>query len=216
MSFWTSKGTSMRLRSSELKDDNSRRKMMKIVALLGSPRSKGNSSTIANTIVETASSLGADTRTFELNRLNYRGCQACYACKKGHDVCVLKDDLAEVLKAVQEADLVVLASPVYYGEISSQLKGYIDRTFSYLVPDYPTNPQPSRLGEKKMIFVLAQGHPDKSLFTDIFQRYQNFLKWQNFTDIKLVRACGIGPYTIDAVPEEVLHEARETVRQMIS
>lgn len=189
---------------------------MKIVTLLGSPRSQGNSSTIANRISETAAKLGAETSTFELNRLSYRGCQACYACKKGHDECVLKDDLAQVLAAVKEADLVVLASPVYYGDISSQLKGFVDRTFSYLVADYTTNPEPSRLGAKKMIMVLTQGHPDEASFAEIFPRYEGFLKWQNFTDIRLVRACGIGPSTVDAVPEEVLRQAGETVLQLLS
>src|SRR5512138_2671175 len=123
---------------------------MKIVTLLGSPRSQKNSSTIAGRFTETAGMLGAETSTFELNRLTYRGCQGCYACKKSHDRCVLQDDLTQVLAAVQEADLLVLASPVYYGEVTAQLKGYIDRSYSFLKPDYLTNPQPSRLKLKKL------------------------------------------------------------------
>jgi multimeric flavodoxin WrbA len=54
---------------------------MKVVALLGSPRSHKNSATIANRFTATAAKLGAETRTFELNRLSYRGCQGCYVCK---------------------------------------------------------------------------------------------------------------------------------------
>ncbi|HEY5514134.1 MAG TPA: flavodoxin family protein [Geomonas sp.] len=189
---------------------------MKIVSLLGSPRSKSNSSTIANQFLKTAAELGAETRSFELNRLTYRGCQGCYACKTALDCCVLKDDLTEVLAAVAEADLVVMASPVYYGEITSQLKGFMDRTFSYLVPDYTTNPQPSRLGPKKLVFVLSQGHPDEALFADIFPRYEGFLKWQGFSDAKLIRACGIGPGTVDAVPEHILRLAEETARQSLA
>ena len=188
---------------------------MKIVTLLGSPRTKGISSTIANRITATAATLGAQTRAFELNCLTYRGCQACYACKTGHDSCVIRDDLAEVLAAVKEADLVVLASPIYYGEISSQLKGFLDRTFSYLVPDYRTNPNPSRLTPKKMIIALAQGNPDEALF-DIFPHYESFLKWQGFTDIRLVRACSVGPGNVEEVPEAVLRQAEETVRQLMS
>jgi multimeric flavodoxin WrbA len=194
----------------------SEEKTMNIVTLLGSPRSAGNSATIARRITAVAEELGAASRIFELNRLDYRGCQACYACKKGHEQCVLKDDLAEVLAAVAAADLVVLATPVYYGDITAQLKGYIDRTYSYLRPDYLSNPQPSRLGPKKLIFVLTQGHPDEALFADIFPRYEQFLRWQNFTDVRLVRACGIGPGSVDAVPDQVLLQAEETVRQMLA
>jgi multimeric flavodoxin WrbA len=154
---------------------------MKVVSLLGSPRSTSNSSAIANHFLKTAAELGAETRSFELNRLSYRGCQGCYACKTTLEKCVLKDDLAEVLDAVQGADLLVMATPVYYGEITSQLKGFMDRTFSYLVPDYRSNPQPSRLTPKKLVFVITQGNPDEEMFADIFPRYAKFLGWVGFT-----------------------------------
>ena len=188
---------------------------MKIVTLLGSPRSGRNSSSIANRFTETAVQLEAENRTFELNRLTYRGCQGCYACKKTLDHCVLNDDLSEVLTAVQEADLVVLASPVYYGDVTAQLKGFIDRSFSYLKPDYLTNSQPSRLSPKKLVFVLVQGQPDEKLFADIFPRYEGFLKWTGFSDFRLIRACGFGPATVDEVPERFLLQAEETARAMV-
>lgn len=188
---------------------------MKIVTLLGSPRHGKNSASIANRFTETAATLGAETRTFELNRLSYRGCQGCYACKKTHDRCVLQDDLTEVLAAVQEADLLVLASAVYYGDVTSQLKGFIDRSYSYLKPDYLTNPQPSRLSPKKLVMVLTQGNPDEALFADIYPRYEVFLKWMGFTDTRLVRACGIGPASVDAVPERILQQADEAARAFV-
>ncbi|TLM65577.1 MAG: flavodoxin family protein [Deltaproteobacteria bacterium] len=187
---------------------------MNVVALLGSPRPGKNSATIARHFVDAAAQRGAVVRTFELNRLNYRGCQGCYACKQTLDRCVLQDDLTEVLAAVQSADLVLLASPVYYGDVTAQLKGFIDRTFSYLVPDYPTNPQPSRLGPKKLVFVLTQGHPDEALFADIFPRYETFLKWMGFTECRLLRICGIGPARVDEVPEATLREAEALAREM--
>lgn len=99
---------------------------MKLVSLLGSPRANGNSATIVKRIAETAVKLGAETVTYELNRLSYQGCQGCYACKKGLEECVLQDELTEVLAAVREADCVVLASGVYFGERTSQLKEGFD------------------------------------------------------------------------------------------
>lgn len=189
---------------------------MKIVTLLGSPRSTGNSSTIAKHLAEAALKLGARSSIYELNRLSYRGCQGCYACKKSLDCCGLKDDLTEVLAAVQEADALVLATPVYYGDITAQLKGFVDRSFSYLKPDYLTNPEPSRLGAKKLVFVLTQGHPDEALFADIFPRYETFLKWMGFTEIRLIRACGIGPSSVDRVPEAALREADDAARGLMA
>jgi multimeric flavodoxin WrbA len=190
-------------------------KPMKVVALLGSPRANKNSATIARRFVDAAAQLGAETRVFELNKLNYRGCQGCYACKKTLDHCVLRDDLTEVLNAVQAADLVLLASPVYYGDVTAQLKGFIDRSYSYLKPDYLSNPQPSRLGTKKLVFALTQGHPDEMLFADIFPRYEMFLKWMGFAETRLIRVCGIGPGSVDAVPEATLRQAEEVARELV-
>lgn len=190
---------------------------MKIVCLLGSPRSKGNSATIARRVLETAAASGAESRIFELNRLSYRGCQGCYACKTTLDHCVLNDDLSEVLQAVKEADAIIYASPVYYGDISAQLKGFVDRTFSYLVPDYISNPQPSRLPPgKKLLFILTQGHRDPEVFAEIFTRYDFFLRWGGIADTRLIRVCGVGGGGAVNVSEEVLQEAAETARTFLS
>lgn len=165
---------------------------MRIVALLGSPRTKGNSTTLANHFCDAAGALGAEVKTYMLNKLQYRGCQGCMVCKTKLDRCVLKDDLTEVLDAVRDADILLLASPIYYGDVSSQLKAFIDRTFSYLMPDYTTNPSPCRLSPgKKLLFVLTQGDPDESGFADVFPRYDYFFKWYGFSESHLIRACGV-------------------------
>lgn len=165
--------------------------MKKIVCVLGSPRLQGNSAAIAKRFCEEAEKLGASVETFPLNKLSYRGCQGCMACKTKLDRCVLKDDLAQVLDAVREADVLVMASPVYYGDVSSQLKAFIDRTFSYLVPNFATDPNPCRLRPgKKLVFVLAQAQPDEKLFADIYPRYESFFKWYGFDGTHLIRCAG--------------------------
>ena len=189
---------------------------MNIVCLLGSPRAKSNSSAIAKRFTETAEKTGAKVRTYTLNDLKYRGCQGCMACKTKLDKCVLQDDLTEVLDAVQQADILVMASPVYYGEISSQLKAFIDRTFSYLKPDFMTNPCPVRFAPgKKLIFALTQGQPEEA-FADIFPRYDFFFKWYGFSESHLIRACGVvGPGEIEA-RQDILALAEETARKVCS
>jgi multimeric flavodoxin WrbA len=100
--------------------------------------------------------------------------------------------------------------------VTAQLKGFIDRTYSYLKPDYLSNPQPSRLGPKKFVMILTQGHPDTSLFADIFPRYEGFFKWMGFVDSRLIRACGIGPATVDSVPAQVLQEAEAAAQALVA
>jgi multimeric flavodoxin WrbA len=190
---------------------------MKIVCLKGSPRKSGNSAAIAERLLATAAKLGAETRAFELNRLSYSGCQGCYACKKKLDRCILEDDLTAVLAEVKAADTLVLATPVYYGDVTGQLKCFIDRTFSYLVPDYITNPHPSRLPPgKKLVFIITQGQPDAGFFADIYPRYDKFFKVYGIAESHLIRACGIGPGSIDRVPERYLKQAEELAQELLA
>ncbi|MFC1515745.1 flavodoxin family protein [Thermodesulfobacteriota bacterium] len=184
---------------------------MKIVCLLGSPRYRGNSTTIAKRFCESAEKNNADIDYFHLNKLKFKGCQACMTCKKKLERCVIKDDLADVLEAVREADVLVMATPVYYGEVSSQLKAFIDRTFSYLVPDYTTNPNPSRLPpDKKLVFIQTQGNPDENQFNDIFPRYDFFFKWYGFMESYLIRACGVMDKSDAESREDVMKLADDT------
>ena len=189
---------------------------MKVICLLGSPRSKGNSTAMAKKFCETAESFGADVTTFALNELNYRGCQACMICKTELDKCVLEDDLTEILDRLHDAEILVMATPVYYGDVSSQLKGFIDRTYSYLVPDYGTNPNPCRLSPgKKLVFIQAQGHPDESQFADVFPRYDFFFKWYGFSDSHLIRACGVFSEGDVDSREDVMKVAEEAAKRVM-
>lgn len=165
---------------------------MKIVSVLGSPRVHGNSAGIAGRFCDVAEQHGAEVRKYALNRLEYRGCQGCMVCKDKLDRCGLEDGLTDVLAAVRDADILLMASPVYFGDVSSQMKGFIDRTFGYLVPDYATNPAPSRLAPgKKLVFVLTQGNPDDNRFDNVYPKYQSFFHWYGFDDSHLIRVCGV-------------------------
>ena len=191
--------------------------MKNLVCLLGSPRPRGNSAVMAQTLCEAAAAAGAQVTTFALNSLTYRGCQGCLACKKEAEACVLSDGLTPVLAAVRACDVLVLATPVYFGEVTSQLKGFIDRTFAYLKPNYPHLPrgERSRLAPgKTLVFVIAQGHPRQDLFTDIYPRYQYLLNWQGFTHSHLLRACAIYDQGAVAARPEVLAEARALGREL--
>ena len=164
---------------------------MKIVCVKGSPRIKGNSSLLADYFLKNFSPED-EIKTFNLNQLNYRGCQGCRKCLTDAEKCIINDDLQEVLEAVREADILVLASSVYYGELTSQTKGFIDRTYSFNVPDFVNNPNPSRLEFGKcLVMILAQGHPDENMFNDIFTRYEYFFERKGFSENYLIRACGV-------------------------
>lgn len=165
---------------------------MNVVCLLGSPRKNGNSATLANHFLAQAEKLGADTRSHYLNGLNMKGCQACNRCKTGLEECALNDGLTEVLEAVAACDILVMAAPVYYGDVSAQLKTFIDRTYSYLVPGYIAASHPSRFPErKKLVFILTQGHRDPQWFADIMPRYQKLFHWTGFAETHPLRVVDV-------------------------
>lgn len=190
---------------------------MKIVAVLGSPRLNGNSAFIAGRFLEAAKNLGAETRSFALNTLTYRGCQACMSCKKTSEVCVLKDDLSEVLEAVREADVIVLASPVYYADVTGQMKLFIDRTYCYLTPDFHTNPQRSRLlPGKTVVFIQTQGFADATVFADVFPRYRDVMRFIGIDEAYLLRGCGLSKRDDVCKREDVLKQAEELAIQIMT
>jgi multimeric flavodoxin WrbA len=188
---------------------------MKITNVIGSPRSTGNSATIARVLLDSLQTSGAEVRTVELNKLNYRGCQGCMACKTSSDQCVVKDDLSEVLEEIRVSDVVLIASPVYFGDITAQMKGLIDRCYSYFSPDYKTNPHPSRLAAgKKLIFILAQGNPDQNAFEDIVTKYTRIFGRLGFTDVYPIRALGVGPESDVRTQETVLQSINDAVHKI--
>jgi|WetSurMetagenome_2_1015567.scaffolds.fasta_scaffold302292_1 multimeric flavodoxin WrbA len=190
---------------------------MKISCLLGSPRQNSNSAAIAARFCETAMSLGATVETTVLNQLSYRGCQGCMSCKTDSDKCVQKDDLAEVLESLITADVIVMATPVYCSDVPGHFKCFLDRTFSYMKPDYRMTSSPSRLPlGKKLVLIITQGAPAEELFADIPQRYTAFLRRSmGFGDTCVIRGIGVGAGATVGVSDQYLKEADEIARSIV-
>jgi len=165
---------------------------MDLVYISGSPRRRGNSNALAQHFLDRCREQGAAVTSYFLNDLKYQGCQACDNCKTIADKCTLDDDLLPVLEHVFAADLVVMASPVYYGDVSAQLKGFIDRTYSYLKPRYIAEKHPNRLVQPKtLVFILVQGHRDPNAFADILPRYSDIFKWTGFAETHPLRVVDV-------------------------
>jgi len=184
---------------------------LKIAAVLGSPRPQGNSSTLAHRFLTTARELGAEVRVYHLNLMTFQGCQGCGACKANVEVCIQEDDLAPVLETVKDADVLVMASPVYFGDLSGQLKCFFDRTYSFFNPDFS-----SRLPKgKKAVVVLAQANPDAGQYDDIFPRYQRWFTWYGFDGVYLLRAVGVKNPGDIRQQTALLDQAASLAREMV-
>jgi multimeric flavodoxin WrbA len=121
---------------------------MKLIAVCGSARKQGNTSKMLHQVIEGAKSAGAETEFVNLFDLDYKDCISCYACKlkgrKSFGHCTLNDELKPLLECIEQSDVIVLGSPVYYGNLSGQMRSFTDRLlFQYL--DYGakgTGPKP--------------------------------------------------------------------------
>lgn len=101
--------------------------MKKVLILSGSPRKGGNSDILCDEFARGAEEAGNAVEKVRVAEKNIGFCRACYACR-ANGVCVIKDDMAELLQKMIDADVIVLASPVYFYSIDAQLKAVIDRT----------------------------------------------------------------------------------------
>lgn len=102
--------------------------MKKVLILSGSPRKDGNSDILCNQFAKGALEAGNQVEVVRVADKKIAPCRACYYCRSHGGECVIKDDMAEVLQKMIDADVIVLASPVYFYSIDAQLKAVIDRT----------------------------------------------------------------------------------------
>lgn len=100
----------------------------KVLILSGSPRKGGNSDLLCDEFMRGALESGNDVEKIRVAEKKIGYCRACYYCAKNGGVCAIKDDMEQIMNKMIEADVLVLASPVYFYSIDAQLKALIDRT----------------------------------------------------------------------------------------
>ncbi|MDF2531028.1 MAG: NADPH-dependent reductase [Clostridia bacterium] len=144
--------------------------MKKIIAFVGSPRKKGNTSDVVNQVLKGAIDQGAEAKIYYLNDMNIRGCQNCLYCRK-NEGCPIKDDMVEVYEEIKTADAVVIGSPIFIHQVSAQTKLLLDRL--YPLTDSGHKP---RYGRKKLLFVYSQAAPLAVFFRRYYRYMRNALK----------------------------------------
>ena len=140
--------------------------MKKIIIIDGGPRKNFNTASMLQKFAEGATSVSdkIEVKTVRLYGLDYKGCMSCMACKikgKASNVCKFKDALTPVLEEIAEADGLVLGSPIYFGDVTGQMRTFLERlAFPWLsYNDY------SLTAPKRMPVVLMEtmnGLPDRN------------------------------------------------------
>ena len=100
---------------------------MKILALVGSPRKGGNTDILVEQILQGSKTKGHTSEKLYLYRYKIAPCIDCRNCKKGDYVCTVKDGMQEIYPKMEEADLVIFGTPLYFWGPTGQMKALMDR-----------------------------------------------------------------------------------------
>ena len=146
----------------------------KVLIISASPRTGGNSDLLCDQFKKGAEEAGNTVEKVQLQKQKIGGCLACYGCR-GTGVCVQKDDMRKIYPAVKECDVLVMATPLYYWNMSGQIRTAIDRLFALEEGDENLLRGHNRASA---LLMAAEGHG----FEDVLTYYDHLvehLRWKN-------------------------------------
>ena len=155
--------------------------MKKILILNGSPRKNGKTASLVNAFSEGARSVGNEVREMYIPGMKIGGCLACESCSRSKDGCVQHDDMDTIYEAYEWADVLVLASPMFWGSVSGQLKTAVDRLYGIQ----------NKLGygnhQREMVFIMtARGN----YYEDALDFYHIFTQIMGWPDLGTILGAG--------------------------
>jgi len=137
---------------------------LKVIGIAGSPRRGGNTDLLLGEVLRGAASKGAEVKTIILSELTIAPCQHCDACLETGR-CKVEDDMQMVYRELEEADRIVLASPIQFMTVTAQAKAMIDRCQSLWARKYVLKIPPlGNQRERKGLFISVGGRRVANLF----------------------------------------------------
>lgn len=145
----------------------------KIAVITGSPRKNGNSFAMTDAFIKAAEAKGHTVTRFDAAMKKVGGCHACETCFKTGKACSFDDDFNTIAPAILEADAVVFTTPVYWYSIPAQIKGVIDKLFSFVVGGRD-------IGGKECALITCCEEDDLSVMDGVripIERTAALIKW---------------------------------------
>lgn len=135
------------------------------MVLSGSPRKHGNSDRLADEFIRGALDAGSEVEKITIRDKKINGCLGCGACRKNGGKCVQKDDMQDIYSKWLAADVIVLASPVYFYSWTSQIKAAIDRTFAI----------ERQVENKKFYLICSAAAPAEAYMQVILESFRKYI-----------------------------------------
>lgn len=159
----------------------------KVLILSGSPRKGGNSDILCDEFMRGAAEAGNMVEKIFIRDKKIGFCNACYACRET-GVCAIKDGMNEVLEKMHWADVIVMASPVYFYSIDAQMKAVIERTLA----------QWTKLSDKEFYYIMTAADDEDAAFETSLACFRGFAVCLQGAKEKGIIRCG-GVYEAGAV-----------------
>ena len=152
--------------------------MANIFILNGSPRKNGATALLIKAFMEGAKDAGNEIREAYIQGMDIKNCLGCDTCMKTHTGCVQKDSgMAQIYEDLTWCDVIVFASPVYFGYLTAQLKTVIDRMWAWFN-------LPGNFGTKKKAILLSTARgTDYSMTLDQYGIYSKYMGWEDLGHI---------------------------------
>jgi multimeric flavodoxin WrbA len=186
--------------------------MKRVIGIAGSPRYKGNSTTLLKHVLEGAESESARTDIIHLNELVYKGCQAYQTCSRDGK-CTVKDALIPVFSALKLADVWVLASPVYFDSFSGQMKMFLDRCRHLCGKDGKRGPQ--LIGKRRAVIILTYEDNPNEHYLKVAQIQAEYLAWMgDFCEIEILSESNLSEASAVSNRPDLLEKARNLGKRL--
>ncbi len=160
----------------------------KIVVITGSPRKNGNSFAMTDAFIKAAEAKGHTVTRFDAAMKKVGGCRACETCFKTGKACSFDDDFNTIAPSILEADVIVYSAPVYWYSIPAQIKGVMDRIFSFCVAGKDIS------GKECALITCCEEH-DMSVMDGVripVERFAALLKWKMVGEVLIPGVLNAG------------------------
>ncbi|MGL4669906.1 MAG: flavodoxin family protein [Methanobacteriaceae archaeon] len=178
---------------------------MNVTGFIGSPNENGTTDFLVSKILEISEKNGHNTSKYNLNSLNIGSCQACRFCAE-NNYCKIEDDMKKMYDQLDTADVIIVGSPIYYGQVTAQTKLFTDRFYCVF------NSNKSFKG-KKAILVYTQGNSDTSAYEEYTNHDTRYL--YEFMDLEVIgKLIAGGLHGIEELTgDKISKEKKEIIKE---
>lgn len=157
-----------------------------ILIITGSPRKGGNSEVLADAFAKGAQQAGHTVTKFEAAMKQIGGCKACNTCWSKGTACTFRDGFTELEPLLEQADMVVFATPVYWFTMSMQIKAAIDKFYAYMRPA-----RQKELKVKEAVLLAAAGDTEEQVFDGLVGTYKLIMEYLKWKDAGILTVPGV-------------------------